>query len=83
MQVKLGLKGSDRAHSILPEHPMVAKVQPDRRRPARGRSSSPRPATTAFIPECLVEKGFKLLVLREKEINLEDAFMKITKGQVS
>ena len=31
----------------------------------------------------MVEKGFKVITVREEQINLEDAFMKITKGQVA
>ncbi|HVJ80390.1 MAG TPA: ABC transporter ATP-binding protein [Planctomycetia bacterium] len=34
----------------------------------------------SFIPTTLLENGFKLRLFREEEINLEDAFMAITKG---
>jgi ABC-2 type transport system ATP-binding protein len=37
----------------------------------------------SFVPAFLQEKGFKLLMVREEEIDLEDAFMKVTKGQVA
>ena len=36
-----------------------------------------------FVPTFVIEKGFKLTAMREEEIDLEDAFMKLTKGQVS
>ena len=35
-----------------------------------------------FVPTFLVEKGFRILAVRGEEIDLEDAFMKVTKGQV-
>jgi ABC-2 type transport system ATP-binding protein len=34
----------------------------------------------SFIPEMLVRNGFRLKMLKEKEIDLEDVFMGITKG---
>jgi ABC-2 type transport system ATP-binding protein len=36
-----------------------------------------------FIPEVLVQNGFRLTLLREEEIKLEDIFMKVTKGIVA
>ena len=35
-----------------------------------------------FIPQRLVQNGFKLTLLREEEVNLETAFMRLTKGMV-
>ena len=35
-----------------------------------------------FIPQMLVESGYKLTLLREEEVNLETAFMRLTKGMV-
>ena len=34
----------------------------------------------SFIAEALVKNGFRLKMLREEEIDLEDVFMGITKG---
>ncbi|HEY2783946.1 MAG TPA: ABC transporter ATP-binding protein [Fimbriiglobus sp.] len=34
----------------------------------------------SFIPERLIHEGFKLKSFKEEEINLEDVFMRITKG---
>jgi ABC-2 type transport system ATP-binding protein len=34
----------------------------------------------SFIPTMLLQNGFKLRLFREEEINLEDAFMALTKG---
>ncbi|RMG06295.1 MAG: ABC transporter ATP-binding protein [Planctomycetota bacterium] len=36
----------------------------------------------SFVPALLVEHRFRLLRVREQEIDLEDAFMKVTKGVV-
>src|SRR5688572_24508420 len=35
-----------------------------------------------FIPHRLIQNGFKLTLLREEEVNLETAFMRLTKGIV-
>ncbi len=37
-------------------------------------------ADGSFIPEQLIAEGFKLKAFQEEEINLEDVFMRITKG---
>jgi ABC-2 type transport system ATP-binding protein len=36
----------------------------------------------SFIPERLLQSGFKLKLLKEEEVNLETAFMRLTKGMV-
>jgi len=35
-----------------------------------------------FVPQQLVQSGFRLTMLREEEVNLETAFMRLTKGMV-
>jgi ABC-2 type transport system ATP-binding protein len=37
----------------------------------------------SLVPSFLHERGFRLLMVREEEIDLEDAFMKVTKGHVA
>lgn len=37
---------------------------------------------TSFIVEALISKGVKIIEIKEREIDLEDIFMKITKGAV-
>jgi len=37
----------------------------------------------SFIPERLVQAGFRLRLFKEKEVNIEDVFMRITKGITS
>jgi ABC-2 type transport system ATP-binding protein len=34
------------------------------------------------IPSTLVEQGFALMLFREEEVNLETAFLELTKGLV-
>jgi ABC-2 type transport system ATP-binding protein len=81
VQVKLR-EGNDRALSMLNDHPMIAKVaQID-----GGLIEcelKPEAEDYTFLPSFLIEKGFKILVVREEQVNLEDAFMKVTKGQVA
>ena len=36
----------------------------------------------SFLPQRLVQAGFKLTLLKEEEVNLETAFMRLTKGMV-
>jgi len=36
----------------------------------------------SFVPQRLVQAGYKLTLLREEEVNLETAFMRLTKGMV-
>jgi len=35
-----------------------------------------------FVPQLLIQNGFKLTMLKEEEVNLETAFMRLTKGMV-
>ena len=36
----------------------------------------------SFLPTLLIEAGFRLELFREEEVNLETAFMQLTKGLV-
>jgi len=36
----------------------------------------------SFVPTQLVNAGFRLTLLKEEEVNLETAFMRLTKGMV-
>jgi ABC-2 type transport system ATP-binding protein len=36
----------------------------------------------SFVPQRLIQAGFRLTMLREEEVNLETAFMRLTKGMV-
>jgi ABC-2 type transport system ATP-binding protein len=37
----------------------------------------------SFLPERLIQAGFRLKAFKEKEVNIEDVFMRITKGITS
>ena len=34
----------------------------------------------SFLPERLIQSGYRLKAFKEKEVNLENVFMEITKG---
>jgi ABC-2 type transport system ATP-binding protein len=36
----------------------------------------------SFVPQRLIQNGYRLTMLREEEVNLETAFMRLTKGMV-
>jgi ABC-2 type transport system ATP-binding protein len=36
----------------------------------------------SFVPQQLIQAGFRLTMLKEEEVNLETAFMRLTKGMV-
>ncbi len=36
----------------------------------------------SFVPERLIQAGYRLTMLKEEEVNLETAFMRLTKGMV-
>ena len=36
----------------------------------------------SFVPQRLVGAGYRLTLLKEEEVNLETAFMRLTKGMV-
>ena len=36
----------------------------------------------SFVPQRLIQNGFKLTMLKDEEVNLETAFMRLTKGMV-
>jgi ABC-2 type transport system ATP-binding protein len=68
----------DEAAKLLERQPSVSQVE------VKDRFLSLRiddPAVDySFIPTLLLQHGFKLRLFREEEINLEDAFMALTKG---
>ncbi len=70
--------GTDRAAKLLEDHPDVESV---------GEKDGVLEVTLregivdyTFIPALLLENGLKLRMLREQEISLETAFLKLTKG---
>lgn len=81
VQLKLR-EGNDRALPVISDHPLVAKVQTIDGGIIEVELKS-EAEDYSFLPALLVEKGFRILVVREEQVNLEDAFMKVTKGQVA
>jgi len=71
----------EEAQKLLQGHALVEGVQPEAgtlRATLRDRE-----ACISFIPELLVKAGLQVVFLREEELNLEDAFMRLTRGVVS
>ncbi len=71
----------EKAAEVLAAHPAVTSVQT-----ADGmlRVTLQEAATcVSFVPEALVRAGLAVVHLREEELDLEDAFMRLTRGVVS
>ncbi|MBI3725622.1 ABC transporter ATP-binding protein, partial [bacterium] len=81
VQVKVK-EGTDRLRSLLVDHGSIEKVA-EIEGGLLEIELKPEVTDYTFVADFAIEKGFKILVLREEAINLEDAFMKITKGQVA
>lgn len=75
-------EGSEGAAALLAEHEFVTAAQLDEGGFVEVRLKEQIDDYT-FVPEFLVSKGYRILELREEDIDLEDAFMKLTRGQVS
>jgi ABC-2 type transport system ATP-binding protein len=79
-QVKV-LDRTPEAMKLLEVHPSVSKVE-DKEGVIEATLVEGANDST-FIADILVKEGFKLAMLREQEINLETAFMRLTKGQTN
>lgn len=66
---------------VLQQHPSVEDAQPTEHGYIQ---VTLRDGVTdySFVPERLVSAGYRLTMLREEEVNLETAFMRLTKGMV-
>ena len=71
----------DGAAEFLRAHPLVIEVERDLQ--FLRVNISPEAPDYTFLPETLVQNGYRLTLLREEQVKLEDVFMKITKGVVS
>jgi len=68
----------EEAARMLMAHPQVASVEPH---PAYLQATLVDGCSDySFVADALVHAGFKLTLLREEEVNLETAFMRLTKG---
>ena len=75
--------GSDRnadAAVRIEAYPEVESVQPDAKSNSLDVRLKSGHEDGSFLPERLIREGFHLKAFREKEVNLEDVFMGITKG---
>ena len=81
-RVEVGVADNvDGAVTLLSSHPDIQEVEAedDRMRVTLIEDAS----DVTFIPEILVQNGYRLTLFHEEEVKLEDIFMKVTKGVVS
>ena len=69
---------TDAAMKLLEVHPHISKL--DEKEGVIIATLVEGVSDWSFIPDILVHEGFKLLLLKEEEVNLETAFMRLTKG---
>jgi ABC-2 type transport system ATP-binding protein len=73
--------GSEKAAKLIEQHGDIDKVEVQ----SDGLlvvSPKPKVHDYTFLPTLLVSAGYRLTLFREEELNLETAFMKLTKGLV-
>jgi ABC-2 type transport system ATP-binding protein len=79
--LNVGVSGNGDAAKVLKDQPTVEKVEP------RGKllvvTLVPEAGDYSGLATLLVERGFKLNLFKEEEMNLETAFMLLTKGITS
>jgi ABC-2 type transport system ATP-binding protein len=78
VQVANGL--NHMAMDQLKGHPDVLKIEPNDEEDTLRVTLNDEVQDGSFIAELLVKSGFRVKLLREEEIDLEDVFMGITKG---
>ena len=71
----------DDAQQFLRTHPHILEVEPHEDH--LHVTLAPDAGDHSFLPEVLIKNGYRLTMLHEEEVKLEDVFMKITKGIVS
>jgi ABC-2 type transport system ATP-binding protein len=79
VRVKENLAG---AAEILAAHPLVDKVADSLQKGTLDVTLKPGVDDYSFLPSLLIEKGYQLTLFREEEVNLETAFLALTKGLV-
>lgn len=80
LHVRVGAE-TERAAALLEQHDLVDTVAIDS---DERMDVTLKPDTDDYsdLPSALIEAGFKLKLFREEEVNLETAFMELTKGLV-
>jgi ABC-2 type transport system ATP-binding protein len=74
---------NEEAAAKLRTFPEVELVQPDAKSHGLDVRLKDGFEDGSFIPERLIQAGFRLKAFKEKEVNIEDVFMTITKGITS
>jgi len=74
------LRAPEQAAALLAQHPDVESAAPNNGYIEVALKTGVR--DYSFIPSQLVAAGFQINLLREEEVNLETAFMRLTKGMV-
>lgn len=75
-----GADANDRAAKLLTQSDLVSKV--DIVKGTLHVALKPHVLDYSALPTVLIQNGFKLSLFREEEVNLETAFMELTKGLV-
>ena len=78
--VSVGPDRNPEAASRIVAYPEVESVQPDPKTGTLDVRLKDGHEDGSFLPERLIRDGFRLKGFKEKEVNLEDVFMGITKG---
>jgi len=74
-------QGMEQAQAVLSKQPFIVAVEPlDGQLVVR---VQPGYKDVHAIPKVLIEEGLQLKLFRQAEVTLEDAFLKLTKGEVS
>ncbi len=78
-------EAADAAAEVLRSHELVAAVEEiDSGKDATLEIKLAAEAEDhTFLIQLLVDKGYRVASVREKDVDLEEAFMKVTKGQVA
>lgn len=79
LQIRV-VSDTERAAKLLEQHHQIAEV--DIKKETIDAVLKPDVLDYTFIPEILAQNGFRLSMFREEDVNLETAFMQLTKGLV-
>jgi len=81
--VSVGAERNDEAAKRIESYPEVESVKFDQKTSTLDVRLKDGQEDGSFIPERLIQAGFRLKAFKEKEVDIEDVFMRITKGITS
>jgi ABC-2 type transport system ATP-binding protein len=81
--VSVGADRNDEAAKRIESYPEVESVKFDQKTSTLDVRLKDGQEDGSFIPERLIQAGFRLKAFKEKEVDIEDVFMRITKGITS